>query len=407
MKTQLEIVLLVITGLNSLACAGDLTDCYTKTDTWSQTLVETRAKVAALLEATVAVPETGPWYVNTPVETDDMAVNHLQGVTIDVTAESKEPLLRWRRHNYEDGRVHDLRLRPGQLVYLVRTITVDKPMRTAVTLSCDDAMEVRLNGKAVFHIKRNEGVKPGQHEVIIDLQKGKNEVLMKVNRSQKGSRFYFNLAGSRRAWQRAYQDLSRTLWQDFPVEMDWWLQDDQVAGARVSGLTEGVRTYFESDRDCTLEQQLIGNALREVTSRGAARLKKALASLASTGASANDARWLALYARACRMRRQARLEDVAEQVPQILFIKRHPVKPSFFGYTEGQSDAQHESHFDPGSALCLLTIKGPHDMHVETLLDDPTGVIRDMDVSWDGQRILYAHKKSRDGDDYHLYEMDV
>ncbi|MGD0092835.1 MAG: hypothetical protein ABSE73_23230, partial [Planctomycetota bacterium] len=44
---------------------------------------------------------------------------------------------------------------------------------------------------------------------------------------------------------------------------------------------------------------------------------------------------------------------------------------------------------------------------VRTLLEDPNGVIRDPDVSHDGQRILFAWKKSDRQDDYHLYEMDV
>ena len=34
-------------------------------------------------------------------------------------------------------------------------------------------------------------------------------------------------------------------------------------------------------------------------------------------------------------------------------------------------------------------------------------MIRDPDVSWDGQRVLFAWKKSDREDDYHLYEMDV
>jgi len=35
------------------------------------------------------------------------------------------------------------------------------------------------------------------------------------------------------------------------------------------------------------------------------------------------------------------------------------------------------------------------------------GVIRDPDVSWDGQRVLFAWKKSDREDDYHLYEMEL
>jgi len=90
----------------------------------------------------------------------------------------------------------------------------------------------------------------------------------------------------------------------------------------------------------------------------------------------------------------------------IAFVKRHPIKPSFYAYTEGQSDAQHERHFIPGSKLCLLRI-GNAECEVEDLIDDPGGVIRDLDVSYDGTRLLFSWKKSDREDDYHLYEMEV
>lgn len=46
---------------------------------------------------------------------------------------------------------------------------------------------------------------------------------------------------------------------------------------------------------------------------------------------------------------------------------------------------------------------------METLLEDKTGVIRDVDVSFDGTRILFAWKKGPtiDDDDFHLFEMDA
>ena len=104
--------------------------------------------------------------------------------------------------------------------------------------------------------------------------------------------------------------------------------------------------------------------------------------------------------------RTQRLMKLSESYPVIAFVKRHPVKPSFYAYTEGQSDAQRERHFNPGSKLCLLRIDGA-ECRVEDLIDDPNGVIRDLDVSYDGKRILFAWKKSDKKDDYHLYEMEV
>jgi hypothetical protein len=94
---------------------------------------------------------------------------------------------------------------------------------------------------------------------------------------------------------------------------------------------------------------------------------------------------------------------ILSRVPRFVFVKHAVMGGSHYAYTEGQSDAQAESHFDPGAALCVFDpAKG-----VETLLEDKTGVIRDPDVSWDGKRILFAWKKSRHEDDYHLYEMEA
>jgi hypothetical protein len=104
--------------------------------------------------------------------------------------------------------------------------------------------------------------------------------------------------------------------------------------------------------------------------------------------------------------RSQRLKALSETVPVIAFVKRHPVRPSFYAYTEGQSDAQRERHFHPGAKLCLLRIVDG-ECAVEDLINDPDGVIRDLDVSYDGKRLLFAWKKSNREDDYHLYEMDV
>ena len=44
---------------------------------------------------------------------------------------------------------------------------------------------------------------------------------------------------------------------------------------------------------------------------------------------------------------------------------------------------------------------------IRTLLDDSSGVIRDPDVSYAGDRVLFAWKKSDRLDDYHLHELDL
>ncbi|MCH7228876.1 hypothetical protein [Haloferula sp. A504] len=133
-------------------------------------------------------------------------------------------------------------------------------------------------------------------------------------------------------------------------------------------------------------------------------LRREVMRLHEDGVPTGDPRWLALYEKAAERRRAVRLAMVLEQAPRIIFIKRRTIRPSFFGYTEGQSDAQHESRFLPGSALCLLEFDGTRG-RVRNLLEDEGGVFRDPAVSWDGKRLVFAWKKSHREDDYHLYEL--
>jgi hypothetical protein len=122
--------------------------------------------------------------------------------------------------------------------------------------------------------------------------------------------------------------------------------------------------------------------------------------------SVDDARWSDVYTQACELRRAARLKEMRGKCPAMVLTKHYDLGGSHYAYTEGQSDAQNERHFIPGASLCVLRMDGAYGA-VETLLDDPTGVIRDPDVSADGQRILFSWKKSLNEDDYHLYEMNV
>ena len=182
---------------------------------------------------------------------------------------------------------------------------------------------------------------------------------------------------------------------DFPVQWDWALQD---------GGTEPVR-WFDSADGATFERRMVEKAVAELGEPGRP-LRQELDRLTHTAPQANDRRWLDLYVKTCEQRRQQRLKTLLAKAPRIIFTKHRTIRPSFFAYTEGQSDAQAERHFLPDSELCLLEMDGLYGK-VRALVSDPTGAIRDPAVSWDGQRVLFAWKKSLDDDDYHLYELNV
>jgi hypothetical protein len=182
---------------------------------------------------------------------------------------------------------------------------------------------------------------------------------------------------------------------DYPINWDWALQD--------SG---GVFSeWFLADANTEWERRLIARVLEELPGQGGP-LRQEFSTLCHTNVSPLDRRWWDLYLRACEQRRARRLETVRTQAPQFIFTKRRTLQPSFFGYTEGQSDAQNERHFRPNSHLCLWTLDGCYGS-TRTLLSDATGAIRDPAASWDGKRVLFAWKKSLNDDDYHLYDLAV
>jgi hypothetical protein len=194
---------------------------------------------------------------------------------------------------------------------------------------------------------------------------------------------------------RAHKGLSLKVTKDFPLQWDWVEQD---CGAK----------FFEwlgGRPDTAIEKKMIGRVLDELGSAGQEPARE-FERLCESRVPATDRRWLDLYVSTCEMRRAIRLRPLLEKCKRIVFTKHFNMGGSHYAYTEAQSDAQHETNFMPGSALCLLEFEGTHGK-VRTLISDPEGVIRDPDVSFDGKRILFAWKKSQLKDDYHLYEMDV
>ena len=181
----------------------------------------------------------------------------------------------------------------------------------------------------------------------------------------------------------------------FPVAWDWLSQDFGNDGARRIAAGDFGALGPEGLRMPVAGLKAENQAIHE-------EWKNLLRQEIADG----DPRWLLLYARVAEARRAQRLNGLTRQPARIAFVKRRTIRPSFFAYTEGQSDAQAERHFLPGSSLCLMTFDGTRAV-VTTLLEDPAGVIRDPAVSWDGKQVAFAWKKSLDGDDYHIHELDL
>ena len=88
----------------------------------------------------------------------------------------------------------------------------------------------------------------------------------------------------------------------------------------------------------------------------------------------------------------------------ILFVVRHQYRPDHHNTeTMFQTGEICTGSFQGGSALKVIDLGRGGE--VSTLLELPEGVVRDPDVRFDGQRILFSMRRNI-ADDYHLYEIN-
>lgn len=185
-------------------------------------------------------------------------------------------------------------------------------------------------------------------------------------------------------------DIQQQLRRDFPFQWDWSLQDSGNA----------FQDWFFNADPKNLEIKMLEKVSAEC--RPDDKMTAAMAAAVKAGSRER----LGLYEKLCHSRRRQRLRTLLDRKMAIVFTKHHNLGGSHYAYTEAQSDAQAERHFMPNGKLCLITMDSLFGT-LKTLVDDPKGMIRDPDVSYDGRKILFAWKKSDRQDDFHLYDMEV
>jgi hypothetical protein len=207
----------------------------------------------------------------------------------------------------------------------------------------------------------------------------------------------------------------KALWKDFPKETDWFLQDNQVHGEWGRGkydARQDFEHYLQPDRDSTLEQQLIQTVLDELGTK-ARPFSKKLKRLVRSNTSPDNPAWLELYTRACRARRQQRLQPLQKKTDQLVYAT-HMNMGTIYLATETQGCPD-------GSQLRLIDLspeKKGKPLKDELLFDSNNGIVRDPELSFDGKKLLFAWRKTNramntigklapETGNYKIYEMDL
>jgi len=116
-----------------------------------------------------------------------------------------------------------------------------------------------------------------------------------------------------------------------------------------------------------------------------------------------NAAWKNLYIKAAHFRRVSRMKPYTNKLKNIVFSSHYTMGGLFQGFQEGIGSNKC-SDYRAGSALCLLTFDNYYSQFTK-IHESANGVVKDPDVSYDGNKILFAETKDNNG--FHLYEMDV
>lgn len=106
--------------------------------------------------------------------------------------------LQWAEHpEWKDATVHNTLTGNNSANYLFRVIEAAEKMPVDVSFGCDDGIKVFLNKKQVLAKPTMGGAAADQHLLTLNLEAGRNELLVKIVNGAGPSGFYFSSKGAK------------------------------------------------------------------------------------------------------------------------------------------------------------------------------------------------------------------
>jgi alpha-galactosidase len=198
LRVRILCSLLLLLFLVGIGLAGDPA-YYVRKGTWHETVYASLLALKAQnarMTATLGVT-LGSWYTVGPFVSDSAyreAFGPEREGDLDRAYGPKN--LRWiKKEEWSDGRVIALPTVDRSANYMTRDLTAAEDTAISLFLGSDDGIQVWINGQRVLGHEVDRGCQPNQETVAVALQKGMNQLLMKVNNGGGPTAFFFSLFG--------------------------------------------------------------------------------------------------------------------------------------------------------------------------------------------------------------------
>jgi alpha-galactosidase len=232
-------------------------DYYIKENTWYETILESREKLFMIqLQADRNQPvKFGVWYGIGPFPTESnssYSTSFGPEQQLDIAKTYEEGKLKWIiNRDWRDGKINYFDQVDNSINYVYRLITSAKDTTIKIFLGSDDGIKVWLNNKLVLEHKVDRATAPNQDVVSLNLEKGENQFLMKINNNSGPTGFYFSSVErdpKTYLWSLLERDFGNTATL---LEMNWeksdkiWDEDWQVGNYKE--LTNRYANEFKVD----------------------------------------------------------------------------------------------------------------------------------------------------------------
>jgi len=216
--------------------------------------------------------------------------------------------------------------------------------------------------------------------------------------------------------QTKCDNIALEMWEKFPRQSDWFMQDS-LADKWIDGHADGSNIYLrymKHGRNTELEKKLITKACSEIADKAAA--DTILKQMSALKAGANDVRWLQLYEKACSIRRSERLKELLAVTDKVVYARHNTFGSFIYFNTEYDGDNGPTGLFEVD---LKKEIKADGQFATPKMIFDAgNGIARDPDIHWNGDKMLFAWKKTKveintgitdkkQGPNYQVYEMDL